>query len=320
MQRIKKQIIASIIIVVLIVLGITVAYDYNLSADSDDKEVISVGCLPSTHDAALYVAIETGMFEDEGLEVELHEYNNGGDLVSAMASGEIDVGYLGTTPVLSGIQQGVPIKIVGVAQTEGSGLVTNDPSITNITDLEGKTIATPGESSIQYMLLSYELEKNNMSIDDVNITSMKVSSMSDALRTGSIDAMLSYEPYVSIAQDVDNMTLIENSGQIIENHPCCVVVESDSFIQNHKEEAQKVIEIHQEATDVLKENASNCVDYLPDNIISDREVVAQSLDKMNWVGALDEESKDNIRNFMQIEVDMGILNSTISDDNLFYEP
>ena len=33
-------------------------------------------------------------FKEAGLDVELYEYNNGGDLMSAMASGDLDVGVL----------------------------------------------------------------------------------------------------------------------------------------------------------------------------------------------------------------------------------
>ena len=50
-------------------------------------ETVNIGYLPSDHDAALFVANATGMFKKAGIDVELYEYNNGGDLMSAMASG-----------------------------------------------------------------------------------------------------------------------------------------------------------------------------------------------------------------------------------------
>ena len=188
----KKYI--GIAVVLLIIIAGAVFY----FTSSNDDNTVSIGYLPSDHDAALFVANASNMYTDAGLKVELHEYNNGGDLMTAMASGTVDVGYVGITPVLSSIQKGVPVKVIAGAQTEGSGLVTKDPNIKSITDLKGKKIATPGEASIQYMLLKYDLKKHGMSINDITSPSMKVASMNDALKTGSIDAMLTYEPYVII--------------------------------------------------------------------------------------------------------------------------
>ena len=56
------------------------------------------------------------MYEKAGMEVKLYEYNNGGDLMSAMASGDLDVGYVGITPAIYSVSKGVPIKIVAGAQ------------------------------------------------------------------------------------------------------------------------------------------------------------------------------------------------------------
>ncbi len=316
MKTIYKRLIYAVVIIVIVVVAAVLIYDNYGRSD----EVVSIGYLPSDHDSALYVANATGMYKDQGIEVELHEYNNGGDVMSAIASGTVDVGYLGITPTLAGIQQGVPVKIAAGAQLEGSGLVTNDPSIETIEDLQGKTVATPGESSIQYMLLQYALNKSGMSMNDISDTSMKVASMSDALRTGSIDAMITYEPYVSVAHDVDNMTVIETSGEIIPDHPCCVMVVSDSFADNRPDTAKKMIDINNEATDKLKENASSYIDCLPESVVPDKNSVSQSLDQMVWVGELNETYKNNIRDFMNIEKDMGLINDTFTDDQLFYEP
>ena len=53
----------------------------------------------------------------------------------------------------------MPVKIVAGAQNEGSGLLSYSSSVKSITDLKGKVVATPGESSIQSVLLKYDLKK-----------------------------------------------------------------------------------------------------------------------------------------------------------------
>lgn len=303
------------IVVLFIIIGAA-----PLFTSSSDNDTVSIGYLPTDHDAALFVANASDMYTDAGLKIELHEYNNGGDLMTAMASGTVDVGYVGITPVLSSIQKGVPVKIVAGAQTEGSGLVSKDSNVKSIEDLKGKSIATPGEASIQYMLLKYDLKKHNMSIDDITSPSMKVASMNDALKTGSIDAMLSYEPYVSIASEVNNENLVETSGEILSNHPCCVVAVSQDFLDKHPNQVKQIIDIHKKATEKLESNPEGCVEYLPKTIVHDANLEKKILSNMSWVSDLNDTYKQDIHTFMDTEKDMGLLNDTITDDKLFYTP
>ena len=309
----NQKIIGIIIAVVVLLL---VAF-FAFNSLTNNSETVHIGYLPSDHDAALFVADASGMYKDAGITVELHEYNNGGDLMSAMASGDLDVGYVGIAPVVSSISKGVPAKIVAGAQNEGSGLLSHDSSITSVADLKGKTIATPGEASIQSVLLKYDLKKNGMSTSDVKSPGMKVASMNDALKTGSIDAMLTYEPFVSISEKSNNQHIVERSGDIIPNHPCCVVVMSDKFLADHHDQAQKIVEIHKEATQKIIDNPEGIIQYLPSNIVSNETVEKESLSHIKWVTEMDDAYKNNVNNFLNIEKDLGIINQTLDDSKLY---
>ncbi len=285
----------------------------------EDADTVKIGYLPTDHDAALFVANATGMYKDEGMNVELYEYNNGGDLMSAMVSGDLDVGYVGITPVINSMSKGVPIKIVAGVQNEGSGLLSHSSSIKSITDLKGKTVATPGEASIQNVLLKYELKKNGLSTSDIESPSMKVPSMNDALRTKSIDAMLTYEPYVTISKEVNNETLVKSSGDILPDHPCCVVVMNEKFLSGHSDKAQKILDVHKKATEKVKENPEGMVQYLPPHIVPNPEIEKESLTHIKWISDLNDTYKKNVNNFLKIEEDLGIVNETVPQEKLFAE-
>ena len=81
------------------------------------NETVTIGYLPSDHDAALFVADAQGKYAENGIETELVQFNNGGDLMTALASGDVDVGYVGISPVLSSAAAGVPVKVISAAQT-----------------------------------------------------------------------------------------------------------------------------------------------------------------------------------------------------------
>ena len=194
----KYKILIGIICVILFVVGTCYYVDASRA-----ENTISIGVLHTDHDAPAEIAEAQGLYKKEGINVEIRQFNNGGDLMTAMASGDIDIGYVGITPALGSIQKGVPVKIVSGVQTEGSAVVVgSDSGITNITQLKGKEVASPGAYSIQNMLLMYELSKYGISIDEVNIKVMKVPFMSNSLRAGQVDAISTYEPYVSLATNI----------------------------------------------------------------------------------------------------------------------
>ena len=306
-----------------LVMGSASAGLFDFLGGGDDT--VKIGYLPSDHDAALFVADAQGKYAEKNITTELVQFNNGGDLMTAMASGEVDVGYVGIAPVLSSVAKGVPVKVISSAQTDGSGIVvTKESGITSAADLKGKSIATPGEASIQYVLLTYYLKENNLSTDDLNISAMKVPSMNDALKTKQIDGIITFQPYVSIAANNSDNVVLEDSADILPNHPCCVVVASDDFIKNHEDTVKDIIAIHKEATDFINEqiaagNASAVVKLLPEDIVSDGDLDALSLESFPFISGIDKDFKADVDTFQQLEVDIGILNGTVSQDKLYWE-
>ena len=288
-------------------------------------DTVKIGYLPSDHDAALFVADAQGLYKEKNISTELVQFNNGGDLMTAMASGDVDVGYVGIAPVLSSVSSGVPVKVISSAQVEGSGIiVTDDSDIENAQDLAGKTIATPGEASIQHILLSAYLKANRMSLDDVNESAMKVPSINDALKTGNLPAAITFQPYVSLGETDDNIDKLVDSSEIMPGHPCCVVVASDDFIKNHEDTAKDIVAIHENATTFINDQikagkTDDVVKLLPEDIVADPAAEADSLESFPFIFGLDDSYKANVDAFQQLEVDLGILNQTISHEDLYWE-
>ena len=186
--------------------------------------------------------------------------------------------------------------------------------------MKGKSIATPGEASIQNVLLTYYLKENGLSADDLNISAMKVPSMNDALKTKQIDGIVTFQPYVSIAANVSGNHVLADSEEILPNHPCCVVVASDDFIKNHEDTVKDIISIHETATKFINDNieagdADKVVKLLPEDIVSDASLEADSLESFPFISGIDNTFKADVDAFQKLEVDVGILNSTVSHDN-----
>lgn len=306
-----------VIAIIIAIIVIVIAGGYFLLGGSGDT--VTIGYLPSDHDAALFVADAQGKYKENGINTKLVQFNNGGDLMTAMASGEVDVGYVGITPVLSSIAKGVPVKVISAAQTEGSGIVVaKDSGINDVSDLAGKKIATPAEASIQHMLLTYYLEQNGMKISDLKVSAMKVPSMNDALKTGKIDGMITFEPYVTIAEK-NGATVLAGSQDILPEHPCCVVVATDKFLENKPNETQKILEIHENATKFINEKPDEAAGMLPNDIVSDVEVEKTSMASFPFISGLNDTYKQDVMDFMNLEVKLGVLKDPLSQDKIFWK-
>lgn len=291
----------------------------------ESNSTVKIGYLPSDHDAALFVADAQGLYEKKGITTELVQFNNGGDLMTAMASGDVDVGYVGIAPVLSSVSAGVPVKIISAVQNEGSGImVTSDSNIDDAKDLKGKVVATPGESSIQHVLLSAYLNKHEMSLDDINESAMKVPSINDALKTKNLPAAITFQPYVSLGVSDEDIEELVDSSEIMPNHPCCVVAASDDFLNNNKDTAKEIIAIHENSTNFINEKIAagetgEIVKLLPKDIVADEDAEVKSLESFPFISGINETYKSNVDAFQKLEVQLGILNETIAHDDLYWE-
>jgi NitT/TauT family transport system substrate-binding protein len=92
--------------------------------------------------------------------------SGGAEMSLGFAAGAVDIGYLGAPPaILNHLNSGVKALIVAQANSEGSGLVVKANSgIHSLGDLVNKTVATPGETSIQFLLLRMALDREGLEL------------------------------------------------------------------------------------------------------------------------------------------------------------
>jgi NitT/TauT family transport system substrate-binding protein len=303
-----------IVLGVLIVVGLVVNSTYS----SPDTNKIKVAYIPCDHEAALFIALAQNKYEDNGLNVETTSISTGSSIVSALASGDIDVGYVGIAPALQGISEGVPIKIVAAVNEDGSGIVVNTNSnINNTTDLAGKRIATPGVSSIQQVLLLYQLAKYNMTANQVDISSVNIFMLPSTLASDKVDGYIAYEPYVSIAPFTNVGRVLMYSDEIMPNHPCCVIVARQGFIDQHPQELQTFLDIHKNSTEFANNNINQTASLVSDELTTNPELEKTALSHVIFVSQLNNNFQNKVLDFMNIEIEMGYLKKNLTSSQIF---
>lgn len=200
----------------------------------------------------------------------------------------------------------------------GSGIVVEPNSnITSPADLKGKSIATPGVSSIQQVLLLYELQKYNISPEDVNLISINVYNIPSSLAAHKVDAYISYEPFVSLApyEGIGNVLIYSND--IIKDHPCCVIIASESFIKEHPQELDKFLKIHQQTTEYVNTHPNETANIIDQELTTNIEIEALSLQHITFVSSVNKSFQNNVLKFAKIENNLGYLNTTLTANDIF---
>lgn len=303
--------ILSLLVLVLVAIG---TYNY---VNTIENTVI-VGYLSSNHDSALFVAHEKAMFEKEGISVRLVPFRAGHELIEAASSGLIDVGYCGISPVTIAIDKGVPIKIVAAVNEEGSAVVVkNDSNIYEAPDLKFKKIAIPQKGSVQDVLLKELLETNNINLDEVNITESEVPYMPDSLSFNKFDAFIAWEPYPSSAKFKNHERILLYSGDIWEEHPCCVLIATEKFIKTDSENLKKFVKAHDEATNYINLNKEETALITANKLGTDLNVENEGIKHVKFVSFPSDNFINEVFNFIESQKELGYIKNNITKDKLF---
>ena len=116
--------------------------------------------------APQYVAIEKGYFKDEGIDLTLVTGFGADKVMTALISGDADIGFMGSEAsvyIYTGGSSDYAVNFAQLTQRAGNFLVSRD-NISNFkwSDVKGKTIIGGRAGGMPQMLLEYILKKNNI--------------------------------------------------------------------------------------------------------------------------------------------------------------
>jgi len=150
--------------------------------------------------APMYVAIEKGYFEEEGIALTLVNGLGADKTMTAVLSGEADIGFMGSEASVYVYNEGADDYVVNFAQLTqraGNFLVSreNEPGF-SITDLRGKTVLGGRKGGMPQMVFEYILKKYGLNPEnDLNIiTNIDFGMTAQAFAGGSGEYTVEFEP------------------------------------------------------------------------------------------------------------------------------
>jgi NitT/TauT family transport system substrate-binding protein len=273
-------IIASILVASTLLLGCVGQGTDNTTKITE----LRIGYQPSTHQIAEMVAMEKGWWESDlkkyGIEkVTDYEFPSGPPEMQAMLGGQIDIAYVGATPPIPAIDQGLDAKIVAAAQTQGSDIVIwPESNYTGPSFFVGKKIGTFPPGSIQDMVLKKWLQDNGIDISKVDIKAMGPGDASIALTAKQVNAVFLPQPSPAVLEIEGNGKSVVKSGEMWPGHVCCVLLVSGKLIRENPELVKEIINIHIKANEYIKESPEDAAGIASKKLGLSKETILYSME------------------------------------------
>lgn len=173
----------------------------NSGGSGDATNKVSLAAARDTQlSPVILCAAEKGFFKEYGIDAEVTLFASGADLVTAVASGDVDLGSAGDTPATS-LLTSDPGKYEFIARTTNLGgalaLVVKE-GIQNPSDLEGKKIGYSIGNTSEALWLAL-VKETGIAAEKVTMISLGTADMLTAFESGQIDGFVCWEPTITNA-------------------------------------------------------------------------------------------------------------------------
>lgn len=149
------------------------------------------------------VAQADGLYEKAtGTKINWRKFDTGADVITAIASGDVQIGYVGSSPIAAAASRDLPITTFLIAAKLGESealVVRNGSSIKQPQDLIGKKVAVPFVSTGHYSLLA-ALKHWKIDPAKVQIINLRPPEIIAAWQRGDIDATYVWDPALGKAK------------------------------------------------------------------------------------------------------------------------
>ncbi len=261
------------------------------SAESKDELEVHIGDQPSFF--ILKVAEENGYFDEEfkdtGIKIVVDNFvNQGSAIVEAMNAGDVDLGVLGTMPLVTADANDshfVAISSVNLSEDGFKLYAGAGTGITSVDQFKGKKIGVKFSSNEHEMLLTL-IANAGLSDTDVEIVNLSAEDSLNSLISGDVDGAILKGDQLNAANDAGAVIVADNSESgIIEN----LLIGREEFLKEHPEVVIGVLKVLEKTKQWIDENPEETVDTFVKLTGTDKEVAKVSFESRTRSISIDED-------------------------------
>ncbi len=258
MKKKLPAILLSVTALALITMGMLGCGEKKEPASGDLTTVTLNEVAHSIFYAPQYVAIEEGYFAEEGIDLQLITGFGADKTMTAVLSGEADIGFMGSESSIYVYSQNPDDYIVNFAQLTqraGNFLVAREP-VENFqwSDLKGKDVLGGRKGGMPQMVFEYILKKNNLDpAADMNIDqSIDFGATAAAFSGGQGDFTVEFEPGASTLEKEGAGYVVASLGIDSGYVPYTAYSAKQSFLKEHPELVQGFTNALQKGMDYVQ--------------------------------------------------------------------
>jgi NitT/TauT family transport system substrate-binding protein len=213
--------------------------------------------------AGLVVGVESGMFKKAGLDVHYTVVEDPVERFNAFKAGSLDAIATTVDTFSRNYARGIDtVEVLGLdASVGGDGIVAKN-DITSVDQLNGQTVAVSDGSTSQW-LLAYVLDKNGMSLDDVDQTNLTAADAGAAFAAGRVPVAVTWEPWLSKTEQNPNGHVVVST----KNYPDIItdqVAFQPDFVQENPDTVEAFVRAYGKVMDYIQRDPNSALKYASD--------------------------------------------------------
>ena len=211
--------------------------------------------------APMYVAIENGYFEDEGIELTLVTGFGADKTMTAVISGEADIGFMGSEASIYTYNEGANDSVVNFAQlTQRAGnflVAREEMKDFKWTDLKGKDVLGGRKGGMPEMVFEYILKQNGIDPQtDLNINQgIDFGSTAAAFSEGSGDFTVEFEPSATALEMEGKGYVVASLGTDSGYVPYTAFSAKKSYLKENPDVIQRFTNALQKGMDYVRSHS-----------------------------------------------------------------
>lgn len=281
---------------------------------------LTVATQPDFFGIPLYLAVEKGFFEKEGLDAKVQEFPTGVEGTEAVVTGQADMTTVAGFPVASLAAKGAPVKVIGANATSNDwwGFAATD-DIKEPEDLYGKKVAFQSNSTANYWFDRF-VEQHGLDKDKIEVVDAKFAQLVALFAKGDVDAIIHFEPNVTQAVSARKGSHVAWVGGDDALNPLIGYVVAGSAISKDKDTGVKVLRALQAASDWMRENPDEVSKFVMTKTgISDAAQVKEIMAKIDFQVSFDDESLAQLQRIADYMLEKGLIDEPV-DAESYTEP
>ena len=252
-----------------------------LAGAAHAQEKVVLGMSGWTGFQPLKLAELAGIFKKNGVDMEIR-FIPPVPRSAALAAGAINAAATTVDQHIVWSSAGIDsVQVMLIDKSNGGDGLAVRNNINSVKELKGKTINVDGPGTVQHFMLSYILEKNGMSIQDVIRVTLGAQPAAQAFVTGQSDAALTYEPYLSTVRarpDAGKILVTSKEYPVVVD----VLVFTGDFIKKNPKIVKATVDSFFEALDMIKKEPAKAYEMMGSVVKQPGEAFAKSAAFVTW--------------------------------------